>query len=153
MRYKAPISLAAPSTSWTRYSGLRAQHPILARGRVRYAWEPVAALAAETAFAEEDALAAITATYAKLPAVADQETAMEEGAPCLHEAVPRNIAYRYHRAHGDTGRAFPEAAVVVRRRLTNNRVTAADRPSGSRHQHSPPAPPRAARSAASRSAR
>jgi carbon-monoxide dehydrogenase large subunit len=101
------------------------QHPILARDRVRYVGEPVAAVAAQTAAAAEDALAAITVAYEPLPAVADQETAMEEGAPCLHEAVPRNIAYRYRRAAGDMDRAFAEAEVVVRRRLINNRVTAA----------------------------
>src|SRR5215468_1254734 len=101
------------------------QHPILARDRVRYAGEPVAAVAAETAHEAEDALAAITVTYEKLPAVADQEVAMKEDAPRLHDAVPSNIAFRYRRTGGDTDRAFAEAEVVVRRRFTNNRVTAA----------------------------
>src|SRR5215472_782322 len=101
------------------------QHPILARDRVRYAGEPVAAVAAETAHAAEDALAAISVTYEKLPAVADQEVAMKEDAPRLHDAVPSNIAYQYRRTAGDTDRAFAEAEVVVRRRFTNNRVTAA----------------------------
>src|SRR5215470_8785849 len=101
------------------------QHPILTRDRVRYAGEPVAAVAAETAHAAEDALAAITVTYEKLPAVADQEVAMKEDAPRLHDAVPSNLAYRYRRTAGDTDRSFAEAEVVVRRRFTNNRVTAA----------------------------
>src|SRR5262247_4092330 len=101
------------------------QHPILARDRVRYAGEPIAAVAAETAHAAEEALAAITVTYEKLPAVADQEVAMKEDAPRLHDALPTNIAYRYRRTAGDTDRAFAEAEVVVRRRFTNNRVTAA----------------------------
>src|SRR5262249_37807907 len=101
------------------------QHPILARDRVRYAGDPIAAVAAETAHEAEDALAAITVTYEKLPAVADQEVAMKEDAPRLHDAVPSNIAYRYRRTAGDTDRSFAEAEVVVRRRFTNNRVTAA----------------------------
>src|SRR5215510_7570327 len=101
------------------------QHPILARDRVRYAGEPIAAVAAQTAHAAEDALAAITVTYEKLPAVADQEVAMTEDAPRLHDAVPRNIAFRFSRAGGDVARAFAEAEVLLRRRLTNNRVTAA----------------------------
>src|SRR5215510_8025533 len=67
-------------------------HPVLARDRVRYAGEPIAAVAAETAYEAEDALAAITVTYEKLPAVADQEVAMKEDAPRLHDAVPSNIA-------------------------------------------------------------
>jgi aerobic carbon-monoxide dehydrogenase large subunit len=101
------------------------QHSILARDRVRYTGEPIAAVAAETAHAAEEALAAITVTYEKLPAVANQEVAMMEDAPRLHDAVPSNIAYRYRRTAGDTDRAFAEAEVVVRRRFTNNRVTAA----------------------------
>src|SRR5262245_34112124 len=82
------------------------QHPILARDRVRYAGEPIAAVAAETAHAAEDALAAITVTYEKLSAVADQEVAMKEDAPRLHDAVPSKIAYRYCRTAGDTYRSF-----------------------------------------------
>src|SRR4030095_11518156 len=39
------------------------QHPILARDRARYAGEPIAGVAAETAHAAEDALAAITVAY------------------------------------------------------------------------------------------
>lgn len=101
------------------------QHPVLARDRARYAGEPIVAVAGETAHAAEDALAAITVAYEKLPAVADQEAAIAESAPQLHDSVPNNIAYRYRRAGGDIDRAFAEAAVVIRRRLTNNRVTAA----------------------------
>src|SRR6266536_3737123 len=52
------------------------RHPVLARDRVRYAGEPIAAVAAETTHAAEDALAAITIAYEKLPTVADQEAAI-----------------------------------------------------------------------------
>src|SRR5262245_28315452 len=52
------------------------KHPVLARGRVRYAGQPIAAVAAEATQAAEEALAAITVTYQPLPAVADQESAM-----------------------------------------------------------------------------
>jgi aerobic carbon-monoxide dehydrogenase large subunit len=101
------------------------QHPVLALDRIRYVGEPVAAVAAETASTAEEALGAITVAYGELPAVADQEAAIEDESPCLHEGVPRNIAYRYRRTAGDIDRAFAEAEVVVRRRITNNRVTAA----------------------------
>src|SRR5215475_1243007 len=101
------------------------QHPVLARDRVRYAGEPIAGVAAETAHAAEDALAAITVAYEKLPAVVDQEAAIKEGAPRIHDAVPSNIAFRFHRAGGDVARAFTQADVVIRRRFANNRVTAA----------------------------
>src|SRR5262245_45584901 len=101
------------------------QHPILARDRVRYVGEPIAAVAAETAHAAEEALGAIVVQYEQLPAVADQEAAIDERAPRLHESVPGNIAFRFHRTGGHIDRAFAEAECVIRRRLTNNRVTAA----------------------------
>lgn len=100
-------------------------HPILAKERIRYAGEPIAAVAADTVDAAEDALTRITVNYDKLPAVVDQEAAIEAGAPQLHDEVPNNIAYRYRRAGGDTEHAFARAEVVISRRFTNNRVTAA----------------------------
>jgi carbon-monoxide dehydrogenase large subunit len=100
-------------------------HPVLARGRARYAGEPIAAVAAETAALADHALAAIAVAYEKLPAIADQEAAIKEGAPRLHDAVPNNIAFRFRRAGGDVGRAFAEAEIILRRRLTNSRVTPA----------------------------
>src|SRR5262249_37182459 len=72
-------------------------HPILARDRVRYVGEAVAVAAAETKQAAEDALEAIVADYEELPAVAEQEAAIDERAPRLHDAIPGNIAFRFHR--------------------------------------------------------
>jgi carbon-monoxide dehydrogenase large subunit len=100
-------------------------HPILARNRVRYVGEPVAAVAAETSHMADGSLAAISVRYENLPAVADQELAMQEGVPRLHDDVPGNIAFRFRRSGGDIARAFAQAEVVLRRRFTNNRVAAA----------------------------
>ena len=100
-------------------------HPVLARDRVRYTGQPIVAVAAETATAAEEALAAIAVGYDVLAAVADQEAALLEGAPRLHDAVPGNTAFRFHRSGGDPSRAFAAADVVIRRRFINSRVTAA----------------------------
>jgi aerobic carbon-monoxide dehydrogenase large subunit len=102
-----------------------AHHPVLARDRVRYVGEPVAAVGAASVDVAEEALAAILVEYERLPAVADQEIAIEEGGPQLHDSVRNNVAFRYRRGGGDVARAFAEADVIVRRRLINNRVTAA----------------------------
>jgi carbon-monoxide dehydrogenase large subunit len=101
------------------------QHPVLARDRVRYVGEPIAVVAAETTHAAEDALAEISVTYERLPAVVEQESAIAEGAPRVHDVVPNNVGFRFLRHGGDIARAFAEADVVIRRRLTNNRVAAA----------------------------
>src|SRR5262245_30560497 len=114
-----PCDWAAPGMDATPL------HPVLARDRVRYAGEPIVAVAAETAYTVEDALAQIKVTYEQLPAVADQEAAMQDGAPRLHDAIADNIAYRFRRAGGNIHGAFATSEVTLRRRFTNNRVTAA----------------------------
>ena len=65
-------------------------HPsgLVGRSRPPLDRAPVAAVAAETAHAAEDALAAIVVMFETLPAVADQEAAIEEGAVRLHDAAP-----------------------------------------------------------------
>src|SRR5881397_2003354 len=70
-----PCDWAAPGMDVTPL------HPVLARDRVRYAGEPIVAVAAKTVHAADDAIAGIKVSYEKLPAVADQEAAMEQGAP------------------------------------------------------------------------
>lgn len=99
-----------------------AHHPVLARERVRYVGEPVAVVAARTAHTALDALDSIEVGYEPLPCVVDQEEAMREGAPVLHAGAPGNLAFRVRHTGGDAERAIARAEVVVRRRITNNRV-------------------------------
>ncbi|MBI2492897.1 MAG: xanthine dehydrogenase family protein molybdopterin-binding subunit, partial [Candidatus Rokubacteria bacterium] len=56
----------------------------LAVDRVRFAGEPVAAVAAVDRATAEDALELITVEYAPLPAVVDPKAAREPGAPLLY---------------------------------------------------------------------
>src|SRR5262249_6364060 len=114
-----PCDWAAPGMDVTPL------HPVLARDRVRYAGEPVAAVAAETVHAAEDALAQIKISYVQLPAIADQEAAMQDGAPRIHDAIAGNIAYRFRRGGGKIDSVLASCEVLLRRRFTNNRVTAA----------------------------
>src|SRR5215510_744485 len=114
-----PCDWAAPGMD------VKPLHPVLARDRVRYVGEPVVAVAAETVYAAEDALSQIKATYEQLAAVADQEAAMQDGAPRIHDAIAGNIAYRFRRGGGKIDSVFANGEVLLRRRFTNNRVTAA----------------------------
>jgi carbon-monoxide dehydrogenase large subunit len=58
--------------------------PVLAFDRVRYPGERVAAVAAETREAAEEAISLINVEYQELPAVFDAEEALGEDAPILH---------------------------------------------------------------------
>ena len=66
--------------------GLRMKDmPVLARDRVRYVGEPVAAVAAETPEAADEAIHLIEVEYEELPVVSDPVEALRPGAPVLHE--------------------------------------------------------------------
>jgi carbon-monoxide dehydrogenase large subunit len=97
-------------------------HPPLADGRVRYVGESVALLVANTRQQAADALEAIVVDYEVLPAVVDEELAVREGAPQLHDNVPGNLLSVYRTGGGDYEAAASLADHIVRVRLVNNRL-------------------------------
>src|SRR5262245_8786747 len=67
-------------------TGLRMKDmPLLARERVRYVGEPVAAVAADSLEIAEEALHLIEVEYQELPFVTDPLEAIRPGAPVLHD--------------------------------------------------------------------
>ena len=96
--------------------------PILAVDRVRFVGECVALVAAETREAAFDALELIGVGYEALPAVVDEEAAIADSAPQLHENIPNNIATYFKTGGGDYAAAAREADQVLRLRLVNNRL-------------------------------
>jgi len=67
-------------------TGLRMKDmPLLARERVRYVGEPVAAVAADSPEIAEEALGLIDVRYEALPFVTDPVEAIRPGAPVLHD--------------------------------------------------------------------
>ncbi|MCL5046292.1 MAG: xanthine dehydrogenase family protein molybdopterin-binding subunit [Actinobacteria bacterium] len=99
--------------------------PFLARERVRYAGEPVAAVAATEESIAEEALKLIKVTYQELPAVYDPVLAAREDAPLLHERVESyqrigavkpvpgtNVINFSEDKQGDVERGFAEADYV-----------------------------------------
>ncbi len=86
------------------------QYP-LAKDRVRYIGDEVAAVAATDEDTAEEALSLIRVEYEPLPAVFDAYEAMKPGAPRIHEAEG-NIAGRTAKTVGDVERGFSEADYV-----------------------------------------
>ena len=87
--------------------------PIMARGRVRYVGEAVAAVAAEDVATARRALAGIEVTYEPLPAVFDAEAAMRPGAPVLHDYAPDNVTKHIPIRKGDVAYGFADSDVIV----------------------------------------
>jgi len=87
--------------------------PIMARGKVRYVGEAVAAVAAEDPLVASRAVAAIKVVYDALPAVFDPDDAMRPGAPALHDYAPDNITKHIPIRVGDVEKGFAESDLVV----------------------------------------
>ncbi len=84
----------------------------LARERVRYRGEPVAAVAAVDAQTAERALALIELEIRELPAYYDSDSARAPGATLLHENKPGNLEREVHHTFGDVEAGFAAADIV-----------------------------------------
>ncbi len=89
----------------------RTEHP-LARERVRYRGEPVAAVAAVDDATAAAALKLIRLTVRELPAYFTAEAAMAPGAVALHDHRPGNIERDVFFELGDVAEGFAEADLV-----------------------------------------
>jgi CO/xanthine dehydrogenase Mo-binding subunit/aerobic-type carbon monoxide dehydrogenase small subunit (CoxS/CutS family) len=87
--------------------------PIMAREKVRYVGEAVAAVAAEDLVTARRALAAIKVEYEPLPAIFDPDEAMRAGAPVVHDYAPDNVTKHIPIRVGDVEKGFAEADLVV----------------------------------------
>jgi len=103
--------------------GLRVPHHyILAIDRVYYVGHPVAVVVATDKYIARDAADRVEVDYDPLPAVTDPEKALEPGAPAVHPEWPDNVAFNFHQEGGDVNKAFSEADVVVKQRITSQRL-------------------------------
>jgi carbon-monoxide dehydrogenase large subunit len=103
--------------------GLRVpHHHILATERVYFVGHPVAVVVARDRYLARDAADLIEVDYDVLPAVADPEKAIAPGAPPVHPEWPDNTAFTFHQEGGDVDTAFAGADVVVKQRITSQRL-------------------------------
>lgn len=109
--------------------------PVIASERVRHVGDVVAAVAAETVEAAEEAVERIEVDYEMLPAVFDVEESLQTKAPIVHEhlesywrqklvnPVPgTNICSRLTLIHGDIDAGFRQSDMVVENRFRSPMV-------------------------------
>lgn len=97
--------------------GLNQDWFILAKDKVRFQGDEVAAVAAVDEETAEEALKLIDVEYETLPYVIDPEKALEEDAPLLYEDKGDNIAFEYNIDKGDVEKAFKESDEVISERF------------------------------------
>ncbi len=93
-------------------------------GKVVFSGEPVVAVAAETPYAAEDMVDAVTIEYEPLPALTDAEQSLAESAPRVHEEMSDNILFFREFGGGDVDAAFENADLVLNRTFRFPRQTA-----------------------------
>ena len=104
-----------------RFGSIIPDQPVLAMGKVRYIGEPIAAVAALTEEAAEEALELIDCELRELPAVLSPLDAIRPGSPPIHS--PRqgsespheypNLASSFQVIRGEIEQGFAEADVVL----------------------------------------
>jgi len=90
----------------------------MARGRVRYRGEPIAAVAAIDADIAEQALALIELEIEKLPAYYTSEEARAPDAVLLHDNKPGNLEREVHHEFGDWREGFAQADLVREEKIS-----------------------------------
>ena len=80
----------------------------LAKDKVRYIGDDVAAVCAVDPEIAEEALALTTVEYEQLPAVFDPLEAKKQGAPLIHDGVQNNTSFFIRKEFGDVEKAFGE---------------------------------------------
>jgi carbon-monoxide dehydrogenase large subunit len=101
------------------------EHWPLARGKVGYVGQAVAAVVGEDRYAVVDAAEDVIVEYDPLPVVVDMEKALQDGAPVVHEDLGTNKSHEWTLAGGDVEQGFAEADVVIERRIVNHRTAGA----------------------------
>jgi len=87
--------------------------PIMARGKVRYVGEAVAAVAADDELTAKRAAALIKIVYEPLPGLFDADEALKPGAPVIHDYAPNNVTKHIPIRKGDVEKAFSECDLIV----------------------------------------
>jgi carbon-monoxide dehydrogenase large subunit len=105
----APPGLAAV----VKFDIRQAQQFALCPERARYVGEIVAMVVADSRYRAEDAAERVEVDWEPLPVCADMLTAVDPGAPLVHEDWGTNLAVGFHHAVGDPDAAFAAAAVVM----------------------------------------
>jgi CO/xanthine dehydrogenase Mo-binding subunit len=125
--------ITAADAADVRYGGSVKDEEVFARERIRFAGQPLAAVAAVSPDAVAAALAAIDVVCEPLPPVADVAAALAPGAPLVHEgwagytALPilhreGNVCNRARIVVGDVERGFEEADRIFEHRFTTRSV-------------------------------
>src|SRR3989449_1118790 len=99
-------------------------HMPLTSDVARHVGDPVAVVIADSQDAASDAAEKVAVDWEALPSVTATDRAAQPGAPVIHAGAPGNVAFKWELGGGDVDAAFKAAAVVVKKRIVNQRLVA-----------------------------
>lgn len=117
------VRISKPLPSYVEGSNFKSQEYFLAVKQVRYAGEPIAAVAATDPAVAEDAIEAINVEYEPLTPIIDPEEAAKPGSELVYDSFGTNVVAHYHGKWGDIEGSFKEADVVVKEKIKLHRFT------------------------------
>ena len=104
--------------------GFMKDHPVLKGDKVRSLRDEIAAVAAVSEEAAEEACRLISVTYEPLPAVFDPFDAMKSDAPQIHAYAPRNrVPHKYEFATGNADKVLDKSEFLVEGTYRTSYVT------------------------------
>ncbi len=89
---------------------------VLAKDKVRFIGDEVAAVAAVNEEIAEEALELIKVEYEELPAIVQLDDALKEAAPVVQENYPNNVAATKKIKRGNVEKAFEESDLIIKRK-------------------------------------
>lgn len=108
---------------WVRPGQKSLSYPLLARDKVRWVGEPIAAVVAESRALAEDALEHIAVEFDELSPVVNALVALDDDAPLLYEEWGDNVCVHIDRVGGDLHRAFQDADLILKDRFRTQRYS------------------------------
>jgi carbon-monoxide dehydrogenase large subunit len=100
------------------------KHELLPADKIRYAGEAVAIVIAESKAEAVDAAEAIDVEYEELPVIVDSVSAIQDGAPLVHDGVRANICFDWAIGNpiGEVNEAIAESAHITTLEFVNQRL-------------------------------
>ncbi len=119
---KAVITAEDVSDVLYGVSPARYDENVLAKDKVRYVGDEIAAVAAVDEATAIEAVGLIDVEYEELPPLFTVKEAMRKGAPAIHDKYPGNVNVVVDHHFGDVEKGFAEADLVVEQRFEGNRT-------------------------------
>ncbi len=120
--------MAAPCVFFWKPPGVDVRVPDhwpLARDKVGYVGQCVAAVIGRDKYSVVDAAEEVVVEYDPLPVVVDPEAALEDSSPTVHDDYDTNSVFEWSIGGGDVDAGLADADVVVERRIVNHRTAGA----------------------------